>query len=107
MAEHGGYRPGSGRKKKDRTPDGTFATAQDYLEAVVKGLITPDSVRVGAAKVLIQYEKAKQRAPVKNLPPEKLRTKTERDVEKSINEDFEKQAAMIRDKFRNKREAKQ
>jgi len=56
---------------------------------------------------LIQYEKAKQRAPVKNLPPEKLRTKTERDVEKSINEDFEKQAAMIRDKFRNKREAKQ
>ena len=104
MAEHGGSRPGAGRKKKDRTPDGTFATAQDYLEAVVKGLIAPDSVRVAAAKVLIQYEKAKQRAPVKNLPPERLRQKTEKDVEKSINEDFEKQAAIIREKFRNKME---
>jgi len=104
---HGGYRPGSGRKKKDRTPDGIFATAQDYLEAVVKGLIAPDSVRVAAAKILIQYEKAKQRAPVKSLPPEKLRQKTERDTEKSKIDDFEKQAAAIREKFRKKREAKQ
>ena len=103
MVGHGGSRPGAGRKKKSRIPVGTFATAQEYLEAVVKGLIAPDSVRVAAAKVLIQYEKAKQRAPVKNLPPERLRQKTEKDVEKSINEDFEKQAAVIREKFRNKR----
>jgi len=107
MAEHGGYRPGSGRKKKDRTPAGVFNTSQDYLEAVVKGLIAPDSVRVAAAKILIQYEKAKQRAPVKSLPPEKLRTKTQRDVERSINEGFEKKAAKIREKFKNKKEVKQ
>ncbi|HPK54189.1 MAG TPA: hypothetical protein PK114_06975 [Smithellaceae bacterium] len=104
---HGGSRPGSGRKKKDRTPDGIFATSQDYLEAVVKGLIAPDSVRVAAAKILIQYEKAKQRAPVKSLPPEKLRTKTQRDIEKSIHQDFEKKAAKIREKFKNKKEVRQ
>ncbi len=104
---HGGSRPGAGRKKKDRTPAGVFNTSQDYLEAVVKGLIAPDSVRVAAAKVLIQYEKAKQRAPVKSLPPAKLRQKTERDIEKSNIDDFEKRAAAIREKFRNKREVKQ
>jgi hypothetical protein len=41
------------------------------------------------------------------LEPAKLREKTEKDIEKSNINEFEKQAAIIREKFKNKREAKQ
>ena len=107
MTEHGGHRIGAGRKKKDRSKQDYFEDAESYLLAVVQGRAIPDAVRVQAAKSLIAYQTAKKRAPVKSLPPAKLQAKTEKDVEKSINDDFEKKAAAIREKFRNKREVKQ
>lgn len=103
----GGYRTGAGRKKKDRSNQDYFESAESYLLAVVQGRAIPDAVRVQAAKSLIVYETAKKRAPVKSPPPAKLRAKTDRDIEKSNIDDFEKKAAIIREKFRNKREVKQ
>lgn len=99
-SNHGGYRPGAGRKKKDRSGQDFFMDAESYLLAVVQGLTSPDAVRVQAAKSLIAYQTAKKRAPVKSLTPSKLREKTERDVEKSTYQEFEKKAAAIREKFK-------
>jgi len=102
MKGHGGKREGAGRKKADRSLQDYFETAEEYLEAVVKGLTAPDAVRVAAAKALIQYQKAKQRAPILSPPPAKLRAKTAKDVEKSRLSDFEEKAAKIREKFKKK-----
>ena len=99
MMEHGGKRAGAGRKKKDRSGQEFFDGAQSYLLAVVQGRTVPDSVRVMAAKTLIQYETAKQRAPVQSPAPAKLREKTHRDIEKNVAIDFEKKAAKIREKY--------
>lgn len=99
----GGYRAGAGRKKKDRSNQDYFEDAESYLLAVVQGRTLPDAVRVQAAKSLIAYQTAKKRAPVKSLPPAKLQEKTERDIEKSDIEDFEKKAAAIREKYQKRR----
>ena len=99
----GGKREGAGRPKKDRTLQAVYETAEDYLEAVVKGLTLPDAVRVAAAKALIQYQKAKQRAPVKSPTPSQLHQKSIVSVEKSKIEEFEKKAAVIREKLKNQK----
>ncbi len=99
MAGWGGKRPGAGRKKKDRAPEGHFETAEGYLRAVVSGEIAPDAVRVAAAKALIQYERAKQRAPIKSPTAGQLQRKSERDIEKAKIEDFERKADEIRKKW--------
>jgi len=95
---HGGARPGAGRKKKDRSKQDFFETAEDYLLAVVQGTTEPDTVRVQAARTLIQYQTARKRAPVKNPSPEQLHKRTESDLEKSNIADFEARAAKIRAK---------
>jgi len=100
MTGHGGARPGAGRKKKDRSNQLFFETAEDYLLAVVQGRVIPDAVRVQAAKTLINYETPKKRAPVLSLPPEKLRQETAADVQESVTANFEKEAAKIREKFK-------
>jgi hypothetical protein len=102
MAEHGGYRPGAGRKKKDRTGQDFFEDAESYLLAVVRGLTAPDAVRVQAAKTLIGYQQAKQRAPVKSRTPSQLHEQAVLSVEKAADEKFEKKAAKIRAKFTEK-----
>lgn len=100
--QHGGARPGAGTKRKDRSGQAFFDDAEAYLVAVVQGRTEPDAVRVQAARTLIQYEKARQRAPVKSLPPRKLHEKTERDVEKSRFADFERESAKVRARLQSK-----
>jgi len=95
MTGHGGKRPGAGRKKKNRSGQEYFQDAEAYLSAVVRGETEPDSVRVTAAKALIAYQKAKQRAPIQSPTPSKLREKTERDIEKSNVAKFQAKAAEI------------
>jgi hypothetical protein len=104
--QHGGAREGSGRKKKDRSGQELFESAEAYLFAVVQGRTEPDAVRVQAAKTLIAYETAKKRAPVASPPPAKLRQQTKKAIEQSIQTAFEKQAAEVRRKF-SEREDKQ
>lgn len=95
----GGARPGAGRKKKNRDGQELFESAEDYLQAVVKGKTPPDAVRVQAARTLIQYERAKSRAPVKSPSPKKLQEQSQKDLEKSNLENFEVKAAKIREKY--------
>jgi len=100
MAEHGGVRPGAGRKKKDRSGQNFFADAESYLLAVVQGRAVADAVRVQAAKTLIGYQTPKQRAPVKSKPPAELHKTALASVEKAKIEEFEKKAAAVREKFK-------
>jgi cytochrome c556 len=102
MGEHGGHRPGAGRKKKDRGDQEFFEDAQSYLLAVVQGRTPPDAVRVQAAKTLIQYETAKKRAPVKSPSPSQLHEKTQADIEKTVADEFERKAEQLRSKYKGK-----
>jgi hypothetical protein len=101
MNEHGGKRAGAGAKKKDRGDQDFYVDAESYLLAVVQGLTTPDAVRVQAAKTLIAYQQAKQRAPVKSKTPSQLHEQAVQTVEKAIGEKFEKEAAKIRAKLKS------
>ena len=105
MNEHGGKRAGAGAKKKDRSEQEFFDDAESYLLAVVQGNTAPDAVRVTAAKALIQYQKAKQRAPVKSKTPSQLYAQSISSVEKAISEEFEKKANQIRKKLKTKKES--
>lgn len=100
QVQHGGARQGAGRKKKDRSPQGYFENAEAYLTAVVQGLTPPDAVRVQAARTLIQYERAKQRAPLKSPSAAELHQKSEVAVEKAQRQDFETRAAKVRAKYK-------
>lgn len=49
-----------------------FATAEDYLQAVVEGRVIPDPLRISASRTLIQYQQGKKRAPVKSATPTQM-----------------------------------
>jgi len=100
MTQHGGHRPGAGRRKKDRSGQKFYEDAQSYLLAVVQGKTVPDAIRVQAAKTLIQYETAKKRAPVKSPAPKELQQKMEQDTERGAAAEFEKKAEKIRAKYK-------
>ncbi|MCX5810161.1 MAG: hypothetical protein NTX36_12470 [Proteobacteria bacterium] len=102
MTGHGGKRAGAGRKKKDRSEQGYFDDAESYLMAVVQGRTIPDAVRVQAAKTLIGYQQAKQRAPVKSPAPSQLHRKALSSVQKAASDEFEKKAIQIRAKLKAK-----
>lgn len=96
---HGGARPGAGRPKKNRAPkpgDQVFASAEDYLAAVVRGEVEPDAVRVRAATTLIRYQETHKRAPKKNPTPTELDRKERQADEVAVVEDFETKAREIR-----------
>ena len=95
----GGARPGSGRKPKDRTPQGHFESAEAYLEAIVKGDIAPDALRIQAAKSLLAYQAPKKRVKVKSPPPAEIRRKEISSIEQATLSDFEEKAAQIRAKL--------
>lgn len=106
MAEnntHGGFRQGSGRKKKSRDNQDYFESAEDYLAAVVSGLTPPDSIRVAAAKCLIAYQKTKARGVKKNPSVSELESLEQRDIETSRLLDFEKKASKIREKYKEEK----
>jgi len=100
----GGYRPGSGRKKKDRTPDGKFENAMAYLRAVVCGKIAPDALRAAAAKAILPYEVPKGRTKPESPSPKTLRKKESQSIEKDKILEFERKAAVIRAKYAKKGE---
>ncbi len=84
----GGRRPGAGRPKGARNrsqvaapvkgavsapvlaqgaPEAVYANAEEFLVAVVQGLVVADPVRVQAAKTLISFQKRRQRVPLAAL----------------------------------------
>lgn len=92
----GGKREGAGRPKKDRGKQDFYPDAESYLMAVIKGETAPDAVRVGAARTMLAYQKARVRGPVKSPPPAELARKSEAAEEKELAEDFERRAAVVR-----------
>ena len=101
---HGGARPGAGRPPKDRTPQGgevEIQNAEHYLELVVTGKIVPDSLRVQAARSLIQYQQPKRRAPKPSPSPKELVKKSARAEDKAMREEFQRKAAEVRERYAN------
>jgi len=98
-SQHGGARQGSGRKPKSRKNQDFYPDAESYLAAVVSGLTEPDAVRVGAAKALIAYQKAKQRTPLKSQTPRQIREKMESEIQQVLMAEWEAKAAAVRKKY--------
>jgi hypothetical protein len=98
----GGARTGAGRKKKNRSEQDYFDDAESYLLAVVQGRTLPDAARIAAAKTLIQYERARQRAPVKSPSPGQLHRKAVTSIERAKIAEFERKATIIRAKMQAK-----
>ena len=73
-----------------------FETAQEYLAAVVAGRVVADPVRVSAARALLPFERAKQRAPIKSEKPADLHRQSEKDAERAQLDAWERRTADIR-----------
>lgn len=106
--EHGGKRPGAGRKplvpRTDPAP-GTPEpeTAEEYLELVVAGRLPADPSRVRAATALIRYQTTQKRAPLASPPPRELARSVTRAAETAIADEFETRAAEIRARYSSRR----
>ena len=78
----------------------TYASAEDYLQAVVQGRAVPDPVRVGAARCLIQYERGRERGPVKSASPTELARRGEQDKEQELRDAWAETAAKVRERLK-------
>ncbi len=103
---HGGKRAGAGRPKGARTKRKVkreiFADAESYLAAVVEGRAEPDPARITAAKVLIAYQRKKERAPLPAPRRTELKRKEVLAAEDAVAKEFERRAAAIRSKHKRK-----
>lgn len=78
------------------TPDAEFESAEAYLQAVVRGLAVPDPVRVGAARALLPFERARQRAPIKAATPQQMDARDKLVGEKELLDQWAEKAAQVR-----------
>lgn len=86
-------RPAAG---EDASEAPAYIDAESYLMGVVQGLTPPDPVRVSAARALIQYQKARQRAPVKSPPPKQLAEHDKQAEERALLDQWAEKAAEVR-----------
>jgi hypothetical protein len=68
----------------------------EYLEAVVRGEEPADTLRVAAARIVLPYQRPKQRAPVETPSPRKLRASGAAAINKDEHKDWEQRAAEVR-----------
>ena len=114
-AGHGGARVGAGRpkgatpSKRSKTEPAPraeepklYEDALQYLEAVVRGEIPADSLRVAAARIVLPYQRPKQRAPMASPPPNLLRVNSAAKVAKDAKDDWERRAAAVKERFAKK-----
>lgn len=102
----GGKRVGAGRPPKVRAPAAdspVFASAEDYLAAVVAGTEPADPARISAARGLISYQRAKQRAPVKGATPTQLDRRDAQDTEKERLDAWARTAEKVRARLARER----
>ncbi len=100
----GGARPGAGRPPQQHEPTGThYATAEEYLQAVVAGIEPPDPIRVQAAKSLMAYQQPKQRAKPASKTPAQLRRQSEVGAESAAQAEWRAKAEDIRRKHLEER----
>ena len=99
----GGARPGAGRPPKQHETTGhQYATAEEYLQAVVSGVEPPDPVRVQAAKSLMAYQQPKQRAKPLSKTPTQLHHQNKASAEAAAQEDWRRRSEEIRRKHLEK-----
>ena len=89
------------RKSRHKGAGGVteYPDAESYLLAIVRGLETPDPVRVGAARALLPYMRARERVPVKSATPKEMQRTTERDAETRLLDEWAAKAKTIREKM--------
>jgi len=89
------------RKSRQEAAGGTAESfdPEGYLLAVVRGTEPADAVRVGAARALLPFLKARERAPVKGATPQQTQRTTQRDGEGQLLSEWETRAAGIRKKL--------
>jgi phage terminase small subunit len=85
----------SAEKQSQTNAESEFEDAESYLEAVVRGSTPPDMRRISAAKTLISYQRARERAPVKSKTPTQMQQRKERD----FSSEWAAKAASTRARF--------
>lgn len=78
-----------------------FADAESYLEAVVKGTVSPDPLRIQAARTLIAYQRGRQRAPVPSPTPAQLNKRAAADNDQNFLDAWALKAAAVRARLAN------
>lgn len=90
--------------RRARAADGpAFESAESYLSAVVAGREPADPVRVGAARALLPFERARQRAPVKGLAPRELDARDAKAAEKEMLDAWAEKAKRVRERLARER----
>lgn len=104
----GGKRPGAGRKKGARKWNGykvdptapvtvgKYASAEEYLAAVVEGTEPPDRDRIAAAKAMMPYQRPKVRLPHSSSAPKQMEREQSRDAERQQREDWAEKSKAVR-----------
>jgi hypothetical protein len=87
----------SQEKKKSDTEK--HETAFDYLRACACGEISPDPLRIAAAKSILPYEKPRSRIKPESPSDKVLRKKQEQAIERDNLLKFEKKAKEVRKKY--------
>jgi hypothetical protein len=77
-----------------------FASAEEYLEAVVSGEVVPSKERIAAAKAMLPYQKAKQRNPLKSQAPGQMELSDDLENEKLAAEEWQRTQDIVRGKLR-------
>jgi hypothetical protein len=80
-----------------------FDSAQAYLTAVVCGTVTPDPVRVSAARALLPFERPRARVPMAGDKPRQLRETAASDAEAAQLEAWAHKVEGVRARARRKR----
>ena len=105
-ANSGGRREGAGRPKRTGAPASApaapraYASAEEFLRAVVDGTALADPVRVRAAQTLLRYQTAPLRTPPPQAPAKELARRSTQSIDAARNAEWEKRAAQIRARHR-------
>lgn len=96
--------PDNNQNPGNRQEPVIYETAEQYLLAVIQGVEFADSARITAARCLLAYQLPKKRVKPQTPTPKEMRRKERQETEAELVLDFQKKAALIRKKHREKSE---
>ena len=82
-----------------------YEDAESFLAAVVQGATPADPVRVGAARTLIQYQRRRERSPLKGPTPRELARRDAQAAEQELLDAWAAKATAIRERLERKRKS--
>jgi hypothetical protein len=93
---HGGKRDGAGRPRKQRPATAkAYATAAEYLAAVIDGTEQPDALRIAAAKALLPFEAPVSRSKPSQAAPKQLRARENLQAEEAARAAWRERSAAV------------